>query len=412
MKRQLLVTLLFVGALRGVHSGGYSGDPVVPPSSGMVPPTAPNAVVTLDIRNLGSGELDVFVGDLRKLSKPVELQTIVAGRHHRDVVITWHEGLALFFVSSSLPNRLACVAYVAPSEDRVQTVWFGSPGRLNDQLEVDSGDAPKAASVSNDDASNMWWRLLAGQTRCERGLLGGGFTDRGDDRFENLAIGWSIGEECRWVSTIGVTFARVPPTNLLPGDTAAPRRTSRPLWIAVTELTEDQWDRGMGRPLRRGGLEQFPMVNVSWQEATMWCQEASKREGVDIDLPTDAEWQAACQGGESAEWSPKLLPSGGARMRTVDPLAAPLIHSAMLTTPNPLGLYEMHGNAGEWTRDWWSKVPAAGVDPQGPETGDERIWRGGSIESPPAACDCVTRYSAPPDLRCFYIGFRPCVRVD
>ncbi len=352
----------------------------------------------------------MFVGDLRKYSKPVELLAVVSGRHHRDVVVTWHDGLVLFFVSAISPSRCACVAYVVPSEARAQMVWCGSPIQRDDQLEADSSDSSRGASVSNDDASNLWWRLLCGQSRCERAMLGGGFTDRGDDLFRNSSIGWSVGDEHRWVSSTGVTFAQVPPTVLLPGDTAARRSTSRPFWIAVTELTEEQWDRGLGKPLRRSSVEQFPIVNISWAEAKAWCEATSKNEGVSIDLPTDAEWQAACQGGESAEWSPKQLPRDGTRMRIVDPLAAPIIHRVMQTTPNPLGLYEMHGNAGEWTRDWWSRVPAAGTDPQGPETGEERVWRGGSIESPAAACDCVTRFGAPPELRTGYIGFRPCVR--
>ena len=82
--------------------------------------------------------------------------------------------------------------------------------------------------------------------------------------------------------------------------------------------------------------------------------------------------------------------------------------------PNPLGLYDMHGNVWEWTRDWYGDYPAATdvplIEPDGATSGNLRVLRGGSFVDSPENLRSAFRDFGGPGLRLANFGFR-CVRV-
>jgi formylglycine-generating enzyme required for sulfatase activity len=72
----------------------------------------------------------------------------------------------------------------------------------------------------------------------------------------------------------------------------------------------------------------------------------------------------------------------------------------------------MHGDVWEWVQDWYgnySKEPQQ--DPSGPETGSDRVIRGGSWGGDAVICRSACRGYGPPDGRINYLGFRLARRV-
>jgi formylglycine-generating enzyme required for sulfatase activity len=77
--------------------------------------------------------------------------------------------------------------------------------------------------------------------------------------------------------------------------------------------------------------------------------------------------------------------------------------------PNAFGLYDTHGNAAEWTADWYDKGyyhASPGADPAGPAKGTARVVRGGTFLSNPKVSRASMRVASFPDYHNYVIGFR------
>ena len=138
------------------------------------------------------------------------------------------------------------------------------------------------------------------------------------------------------------------------------------------------------------------------------------RTGIDFDLPTMAQWEFACRAGTrtkynngSDTWSDDL--GWVSANSSVDGVAQ--THAVGQKLPNAWGLYDMHGNVGEWCLDWvilkpdsalvWVYPTAAeAIEPTGPATEvaptsyDSRNYRaylGGYYSSTGADCRSSAR---------------------
>lgn len=103
------------------------------------------------------------------------------------------------------------------------------------------------------------------------------------------------------------------------------------------------------------GSLRHPVTNVSWEDASAYCEWASRLSGARYRLPSEAEWEYACRAGsetayafgadigaQHANFAPEG--AGAATGKTTPPGFYP---------PNAFGLHDMHGNVSEWCADTW-----------------------------------------------------------
>jgi len=126
-----------------------------------------------------------------------------------------------------------------------------------------------------------------------------------------------------------------------------------------------------------------PVVFVSWKDAQTYC---SWRGG---KLPTEWQWEAAAQGERL----------GGAYFR--QPYDKGFPEDTGKFTANSNGLYDMMGNAYEWTLDWYESTGG---------TGKNKVVRGGSWNSAGHFLRISDRVKKDPELRYSDVGFR-CIKI-
>jgi formylglycine-generating enzyme required for sulfatase activity len=136
-------------------------------------------------------------------------------------------------------------------------------------------------------------------------------------------------------------------------------------------------------------------------------------------LPTEAEWEYACRAGTATVFNiGNNITTGQANYDGRYPYngaAAGTFRNMTLTvdsfTPNAWGLYNMHGNVWEWCwdrygLDYYSGDEASGTDPDGPDTGDSRVARGGSWFGRADEMRSAARSYYAPSVGATYLGFR------
>lgn len=152
-----------------------------------------------------------------------------------------------------------------------------------------------------------------------------------------------------------------------------------------------------------------PVVHVSWNDASAYCNWLSKKTGNNYRLPTEAEWEYAARGGILGQ-AKDLKYAGSNTLEEVawfDANSGGQTHLGGGKAPNDLGLYDMSGNVWEWCQDW--NGPYSGApqnNPIGASTGSHKIFRGGGWNIFASFCRVSFRYLGAPGDRSHIVGFR------
>ena len=184
-------------------------------------------------------------------------------------------------------------------------------------------------------------------------------------------------------------------------------RISKPFWLGKTEITQAQWRAVMGENPSFFKGDDLPAESVSWEDAQEFIAKVNASgilpAGWKLALPTEAQWEYACRAGKTGPYS------GGAwdAVAWYEGNSGSKTHPVATKAPNAWGLHDMHGNVWEWCADWYDSAIAGGMDPKGPSSGVDRVYRGGSWNYDAASCRAARRNWDYPDDRDPTLGFRP-----
>ena len=206
-----------------------------------------------------------------------------------------------------------------------------------------------------------------------------------------------------------------------------------------------------GQPDQGWGKGSRPAISISFHAAETYCKWLSMVTGKHYRLPTEAEWEYACRAGTTTPYfflgDPRRFERTGFRARisrndtaVINTYVVYAGNSPAKTqepgfvASNPFGLKNMSGNVAEFCSDWYQAdaykqyTPGIVMNPKGPETGKERVIRGGSYRDAAGSVRSAARdftrteswLRTDPQMPksiwwysdCFYVGFRVVCEYD
>ncbi|MEH2226729.1 caspase, EACC1-associated type [Nostoc sp.] len=202
--------------------------------------------------------------------------------------------------------------------------------------------------------------------------------------------------------------------------------TVQPFFMGKFPVTQSQW--AVVAALKKVSIDlnpepsnfkgnNRPVEGVSWDDAIEFCARLSNKTGKTYRLPSEAEWEYACRAGtttpfyfgetittELANYNGNYIYGAGAkgeyREQTTD---------VGKFSPNPFGLFDMHGSILEWCQDAWHEnyngAPADG-SVWISDNADDRLLRGGSWYYAPRYCRSAYRFRNARGGWDYDVGFR------
>lgn len=261
---------------------------------------------------------------------------------------------------------------------------------------------------------------------------------------------------------IKITFVRVPAGEFAMGSwngsadnrPVSKVKIAKAFWMGEVEITNEQynvifpkhdsryvdqlWKDHVHFGYPANNPEQ-PVIRVSYTDAMAYCKELSAKSGLNITLPTEAQWEWACRAGNDSDfWYGTTNTDFGKMENLADESCNKMAVSGVDPQPmrkesdwykyytylpkeesvndgamnqvnsknyqnNPFGLYSMHGNVAEWTRSDYVSYP---YKEKVKAPSEFKVVRGGSYIERPKFSTSYARKAYYPHQRVFNVGFR------
>ena len=159
-------------------------------------------------------------------------------------------------------------------------------------------------------------------------------------------------------------------------------------------------------PSRFKGAD-LPVERVSWDDCQVFIQKLNSLTGCNFRLPTEAEWEFACRGGNNSRGYKYSGSNNLGSVAWYDDNCGYQTRPVGTKSPNELGIYDMSGNVWECCSDWFEIYTAnSQINPTGPQSGESRVIRGGSWGDDASGCRSLLRGDCGPTERSDILGLR------
>ena len=261
---------------------------------------------------------------------------------------------------------------------------------------------------------------------------------------------------------VKMTFVRIPAGEFVMGSYNGPSDTyptskvkvKKSFWMAEIETTNEQYNaifpdhdsRFVDQQWKDHVVQGYPankpeqpVIRVSYNDAMEYCRLLSEKTGLNITLPTEAQWEWACRAGSNNDfWYGDMHSDFGKKENLADKTTLLFAVAGVDPKPmkptdfwykyytylpkeesvddgnlvqiggkvyeaNPFGLYNMHGNVSEWTRSDYLPYP---YKENSKQVSEYKVARGGSYIERPKYSTSYSRKGFLPYQRVFNVGFR------
>ncbi len=240
--------------------------------------------------------------------------------------------------------------------------------------------------------------------------LGPGYFRMGSH--EGCTKGDCLGRVC---AMMGLPWGATPDHS---GDTCPPHfvEIGASFWLAKNELTNDQFRRfnHRHRPNSSSPQDSGPANGLPWSEAKEFTIWLSIRSGLNACMPSEAQWEFACQVEDGPVSCGRDLSTRIGRFAWHRQNSAERAHPVGSLSPNRWGFFDMHGNVSEWCEDayeiGYAEAPRDGTAFKTKSPGIFRVSRGGGFLSEAEDFRHAIRFCVGTSLL-REMGFRPALAV-